>query len=312
MKPSHNAQMDVINKALDFNQNYEKKVREAADYVKKFLGDKKPVFGIILGSGLGEVAAIIKGEKSILYKDIPNFHLTMVPGHEGRLIIGSIEGVPAICFKGRKHYYEVADEPFNNGALKAVFHIHLLAELGVKNYMATNAAGGLNLKYSVGDIMILKSHINMIPNPLLGRVLEFKRLDNNKPVERFQSMDNAYDVEFRKLLIQAGADYKKNVHEGILLGLTGPSYETEGESVAFRDHLGADAVGSSITPETIVVRNRGMRVVALSFITNTIPQDSTNSVTHEQVQACISSKEIKNRISTILREFFALYKKKFL
>jgi len=297
-----------MQKALDFHDNYEQKVREAAAYVKPFLGDKKPAFGLILGSGLGALEKAIAVASIIPYKDIPNFPNTTVPGHEGKLIIGSIEGVPVLCFKGRKHYYEVADEPMNNGMLKTVFHIHFLAELGVKNYFTTHAVGGLNLKYKVGDIMIIKSHINLMPNPLLGRILDFKRIDNSQPLERFQPMNNAYDDALRKMLWQACKDYKKQVHKGVLLAVTGSTYETDGESIFFRKGIGADAVGMSVSPETIAARNRGIKVVGFSCISDMIAEDGTNSTSHEEVQAALSSEKFKSRMASIMKKFFALYK----
>jgi purine-nucleoside phosphorylase len=300
--------------ALDFHDNYESKVKEASRYViMKGLAPKRlePVFGLQLGSGIGYVADLVKDARVLPYHEIPNFSATCVSGHEGKLVIGTIEDVLVMCFKGRKHYYEVADEPFNNGILKAVFPVHMLAELGVKNYFSTNAAGGLNLDYSVGDLMLIKSHINMIPNPLLGKVLDFNRVDNGKPVERFEPMHEAYDPELRKLFLTAAKDHKGKVHEGVLLGATGPTYETEAESLFFRKGIGADAVGMSVTPEVIVARNRGMKSVGFSCISDMIASDGTNCTNHEEVQAALNSAEVKDRIKDIITNFFRLYKKKF-
>src|SRR3989344_1078336 len=189
--------------ALDFRDHYERKVAEAADYIKNKLGNSKPVFGIVLGSGLGDLASSIEDAAVIAYEDIPNFPTTTIPGHEGKLLIGKIEGVPVIGLKGRKHYYEVADEPFNAGILQTVFPVHVLANLGVPNYFVTNAAGGLNQDYAVGDIMILRSHINFLPNALLGRHHDFSRVDDTGQVWRFQPMNGAYDPELTAMIKQA-------------------------------------------------------------------------------------------------------------
>src|SRR3989344_1099034 len=196
--------LEQIKKSLDFRDNYEARVARAADYVKDRLGNHKPVFGIVLGTGLGDLADSIKRATVIPYLEIPDFPITTVPGHQGKMLIGEIEGVHVIGLKGRKHYYEVADEPFNNGVLQAVFPVHVLAELGVQNYFVTNAVGGLNSLYQVGDLMAITSHINCIRNPLLGRHHTFARVDNGERIERFQPMNNAYNAELRKLLLQAG------------------------------------------------------------------------------------------------------------
>jgi len=230
-----------------------------------------------------------------------------VPGHEGKLLIGELEGVPVIGLKGRKHFYEVADEPFNNGILQAVFPVHVLANLGVGNYFVTNASGGLNPEYGVGDIMVLRSHINFLPNALLGRHHDFTRVDDTGQVWRFQPMNDAYDPELTELLRQAGSAHEGHVHEGVYLAVTGPTYETKGESVAFRDGLKADAVGMSTTPEVIVARNRGMKAVGMSCITNVIAVDGTNATNHEEVKAILDSPEVKDRLSSTVKNFFRLY-----
>jgi purine-nucleoside phosphorylase len=298
----------ILDKAMDYNQNYEKKVREAADYIKKRLGDKKPAFAVVLGSGLAGLADSVKKPIIISYNDIPSFPRTTVPGHDGKLIIGAIEGVPVIVMKGRKHYYEVADEPLNNGILKVVFPVHVMAELGVKNYFATSAVGGLNQVYKVGDLLVVKSHISFVPNPLLGRQHDFKCVNSCEPLLRFQPMHDAYDEALRKMLLKAGLGYKKYVHQGVLLTVTGPTYETHAEGVFFRKSIGADAVGMSLSPEVIVARNRGMKVVAFSCITDMIGEDGANPTCHEEVMSVLNSPAVKQRFKSILEKFFRLYK----
>ena len=305
--------LQKLEQALDFRDNYESKVCDAAAYVREKLGEIHPVFGIVLGSGLGELADSIERATVIPYSEIPNFpQTTIIQGHEGKLLIGELEGVPVIGLKGRKHYYEVADEPFNTGILQAVFPVHALAELGVGNYFVTNASGGLNPSYNVGDIMIIRSHINLLPNALLGRHHNFSRVDYagemSTRVWRFQPMNNAYDPELRNMLGHAGIDHKGHVHEGVYLAVTGPTFETEGESIAFREGLRADAVGMSTTPEVIVARNRGMKSVGMSCITNVIAPDGTNATNHDEVKAILESPEVKHRLSSTVSNFFRLYR----
>ncbi|MBI4441618.1 purine-nucleoside phosphorylase [Candidatus Woesearchaeota archaeon] len=284
-------------------QYYEQRVTAAADYVRKYL-KKQPEFGVVLGSGLGDLANELSKPIVLDYGHIPYFPTPTVAGHLGRLLIGSLEGVPVIALQGRKHYYEVADQPMNTGMLQVVFPVHVLASLGVPHYFVTNAAGGLNPTYHVGDLMAIKTHINLLPNPLLGRQMFLPRLDGQDPW-RFQPMSGAYDPELTSMLRQAGIQ-----HEGAYLAVTGPTYETEGESIAFRDGLKADAVGMSTTPEVIVARNRGMKAVGFSCITNKIAADGTNATNHEEVTAILESPATRERLSSTVREFFHQYKKR--
>jgi len=300
--------LEKLTQALDYQNNYERKVREAADYVKNKLGGHQPVFGLVLGSGLGDLAESIEDATAIPYSEIPHFPITTIVGHEGKMLIGNLKGVPIIGLKGRKHYYEVADEPFNTGILQTVFPVHVLAELGVKNYFVTNAAGGLNLNYLIGDPMIINTHINLLPNPLLGRHHEFK-VENHQRVERFQPMNQDYDSELSQLLWIASG---QKARFGTYLAVTGPSYETKGESIAFRDGWKADAVGMSTANEVIIAKNRGMKVVGFSCITNKIAADGTNATNHEEVKAILNSSEVRKQLSDTVKWFFKLYKKDFL
>ncbi len=294
--------------AYEFQVNYENKIAEAIEYLKPHIKET-PEFGVVLGSGLGDIANLISEAKILDYKSIPFFPTPTVQGHEGKLFIGKLEGINVIGLKGRKHYYEVADEPFNTGILQVIFAVHVLAGLGVKHYLASNAVGGLNPRYQVGDLMIIRSHINFLPNPLLGIQRDFTRVDG-KPCERFQPMNEAYDPALRDLFKKAGEIHKGHIHEGILLSVPGPSFETEAECVAFRDAFKADAVGMSITPEIITARNRGMRCVAFSCITNAIDKDGRNAASHEEVIRILESREVKDRLTSTVQNFFRLYHKK--
>lgn len=296
---------------MEYVECYESKVRDASLIIKQNLKfDKKPVFGIVLGSGLNDLADCISNQQVVDYREIQDFPRTTVPGHEGKLIYGELEGVPVLGLKGRKHYYEVADMPMNMAMLQVIFPVHVLAELGVQNYFATNAAGGLNPLLKIGDPMVIKSHINFLPNPLLGAQHKFKRLDGT-PTWRFQPMNEAYDKGLTELLNEAAAKYSpRGIIEGTYLAVTGPTYETNGECIAFRDGLKADAVGMSTVPEVIVAKNRGMNCVGLSCITNVIQQDGTNATNHEEVKKILESPETKTMYSNTIKYFFKLYKER--
>ncbi len=300
----------ILEQALDFQNNYEARVVEAADYIRKQLNGRTPVFGVTLGSGLGDLADNITEATEISYASIPNFPVPTVEGHEGTMLIGNLEGVPVIGLKGRKHLYEVSDQPFNMGMLQVIFPIHVLAELGVENYFVTNAAGGLNLDYNVGDIMVIGSHDGAIPDPLLGRHHNFQTLQG-KRVERFQPLNDEYDPALMQMLHQAGSNHTANIHEGFYFASTGPSYETKAQCLKLRKQ-GFDAVGMSTVPEVIVARNRGMRAVGMSCITNKIAADGTNATDHDEVKAILASSEVRERLSSTVRQFFKLYKERHL
>jgi purine-nucleoside phosphorylase len=294
--------------AYEYQVNYEKKVAEAVEYLRLSVKEQ-PEFGIVLGSGLGDIADLIHSATIIDYKNIPNFPVPTVKGHEGKLYIGKLEGINVIGLKGRKHYYEVANEPYDTGILQVVFPVHVLAGLGVKNYFSCNAAGGLNPRYQVGDLMVIRSHVSLIPNPLLGRQRDFTRVDC-KPCERFQPMNDAYDPALRDLFKKAAAARKDHVHEGVLLSIPGPSFETEAESMAFRDAFKADATSMSVAPEIVAARNRGMRCIAFSCITNLIDNDGRNPATHGEVLRILESREVKDRLTSTVQNFFRLFHKK--
>ncbi|MFA6072551.1 MAG: purine-nucleoside phosphorylase [Candidatus Woesearchaeota archaeon] len=297
--------LEQLAQALDFQNNYEQKVKEAADHIRSKL-TSKPIFGIVLGSGLGDLTNTITNQIKIPYKDIPNFPVPTVDGHEGVLYIGELEGVSIIGLSGRTHYYEVADKPFNTGMLQVIFSVHVLANLGIENYFSTNAVGGLNLNYSVGDIMIINSHINLIPNALLGKERKFLTINNTKPF-RFPPMNGAYDSKLKQILID-NAQNNEHIHLGKYIAVTGPTYETEGECVAYRDGFKADAVGMSVTPEVIIARNREMKVVGISCITNTIDKDGVNAAEHNEVKKILETAEVKDRLSSTITDFFKVYK----
>lgn len=276
------------------NDSFIKRVNEAASFILKIIGDKKfvPQVALTLGSGLNKLADLIKPVAIISYKDIPHFPTLTVPGHEGTLIAGHLEGVPVIGLKGRKHYYEVADLPGPMGIV--TFPVHVAANLGCKLYIATNAAGGLNPSYKIGRLMVIKSHIGLfLPNPLLGAFHDF---GGNK---RFQPQNTEYSESLRKLFLEIDP----YAREGVYVGLTGPTYETQAECLMLRA-LGADAVGMSTVPEIIVATNRGMETFGVSMITNVIAPDGTNATNHEEVVAVLNSKKTEEKLFRVFREFF--------
>jgi len=213
--------------------------------------------GLVLGSGLGSFADCLQDSVVMDYKDIPHFPQSTVAGHAGKLIVGHLpehDDIYVMTMKGRKHYYECMD-------MKVVtFPVRIFRELGIKSMFTTNAAGGLNETYSVGDFMIIEDHINMMPNPCLGPNFE-------KYGPRFHDMSRAYDPKFKALIRSAAADEKINIQEGVYLAVTGPSYETPSEIRMFRQ-WGADCVGMSTAPEVIVGLHCGLRCVGISCITN--------------------------------------------
>lgn len=265
---------------------YVKHVHEAVTYIKKF--NFSPTVAVTLGSGLNKLADLIKPVAKIPYSDIPHFPTLTVPGHEGSLILGTLEGVPVLGLKGRKHYYEVQDQSI------VTFPVHVAASLGCKLYVATNAAGGLNPKYKVGDLMVIKSHIGLFqPSPLLGIHHDF--VDN----DFFQTQSTEYDAALRTLFTKIDS----SIHEGVYVAVTGHAYETQAECLMLRA-LGADAVGMSTVPEIIIATNRGMKTFAISMITNAIASDGTNATNHEEVMAVLNSKQTEEKLFKIFKSFF--------
>ena len=240
-----------------------KKIREAAAFIQERIGDQKPEIGIVLGSGLGELAQAIEAETVIPYSQIPNFALSTAIGHKGNFIIGQLAGKLVCAMQGRFHYYE--GYPMDQVTLP----IRMMALLGVKTLFVSNAAGGLNQSYHVGDLMIIRDHINLMPNPLIGsNYVEFG--------ERFPDMTAAYDQQLIARAEAIALEEHIPVQKGVYLGNTGPSYETPAE-VRFYMNIGADAVGMSTVPEVIVARHCGLRVFGMSVITNI--SNLTNSST---------------------------------
>lgn len=287
------------------SEQYVANVVEAVRYIKTKIGDvthgnHMPSVSLTLGSGLGDLADQIRTIIIIPYSDIPNFPKLTVEGHKGELVVGSLNGVSVIGLSGRKHYYEVAHEPY--GMMEVVFPVHVMASLGVKTYFSTNAVGGLNLNYGVGDMMVIKDHIDLyMPDPLVGPHLDFG--DNLY----FQPQNIEYDPNLRKLFLKAAAkaSSKSHTHEGIYGARTGRTYETAATCRVLR-LMGADTVGMSTIPEVIVATNRRMRTIGVSVVTNKITADGTNATSHEEVTKILNSEPVRNRLKNTIGAFFQL------
>ena len=231
-----------------------KKINETTEYIQSIV-KIQPEIGIILGSGLGALADEMVDATRINYNDIPNFPVSTVKGHKGRLVIGKLEGKNVVAMQGRFHYYE-------GYALEDVtFPVRVMKALGIKYLLVTNAAGGVNKQFTSGDLMIIDDHINFaFDNPLIG-----KNYDELGP--RFPDMSNAYDKELIKIASEAGKSLGIELQRGTYMWMTGPNYETPAE-VRMASFLGADAVGMSTVPEVITAVHGGLKVLGISCITN--------------------------------------------
>lgn len=234
--------------------SYLETIHLAADLVKSRLGGRQPLVGIILGSGLGKLADEIQDSIVIPYKEIPGFPVSTAIGHKGNFIVGTLSGKTVIAMQGRIHYYE------GYGMNMSVLPTRVMVCLGIKYLFVSNAAGGTNLAYKVGDLMIIKDHINMLPNPLIG-----PNLDEFGP--RFPDMTRPYDPALIRQAVKIAAEEGISLQRGVYIAVSGPSYETPAEYRFFRN-IGADAVGMSTTPEVIVARHSSIPCFGMSVITD--------------------------------------------
>ena len=231
------------------NNNY----AETAAYLAACMKGK-PETAIILGSGLGSLAEQIEEPIVIPYAEIPHFVRSTASGHKGNWICGKLGGKPIVAMQGRFHYYE------GYTMEQVTFPVRVMKLLGIKNLLVSNAAGGINTSFKVGDLMIIRDHINMMPNPLIGP-------NDERFGTRFPDMTRAYDREWIHLMEIIASEKHIPVKKGVYVGLTGPSYETPAE-YAFYGKVGGDAIGMSTVPEVIVARHCGIRVFGMSVITN--------------------------------------------
>lgn len=234
-------------------EEYIAKIEAAAAYIRK-CDSRQPKVAIILGSGLGKLADLIENPTVIPYSSIPCFPVSTAIGHKGNLIIGELSGKTVIAMQGRFHFYEGYDM-WTITMAERVF-----CELGVEYLFVSNAAGGLNESYRVGDIMLIRDHINLAPSPLIG-----PNLDKYGP--RFPDMGHAYDPELLRLTEQCAQELGIAIRKGVYIIVTGPTYETPAECTYLR-RIGGDAIGMSTVPEVIVARHCGIKVMGVSIITD--------------------------------------------
>ena len=246
------------------------KIKQTVEFLRSKVSEM-PDTAVILGTGLGSLVDFMTDKQYIAYKDIPNFPVSTVEGHSGNLIFGRLGGKPVIAMQGRFHYYEGYDMK------QVTFPVRVMQKLGVKTLFVSNAAGGMNKEFRVGDVMIITDHINLFPeNPLRG-----KNYEEFGP--RFPAMTEAYSKRLVALADSIGAEKGLRLMHGVYVGTPGPTFETPAEYEYFRV-IGGDAVGMSTVPEVIVACHGGMEVFGLSVITDLGGKDVTEVPSHEEVQ----------------------------
>ena len=246
-------------------------INQTARYLRERIKGELPKLGIIMGTGLGTLSDLIEDKQVIPYSEIPNFPVSTVEGHSGNLIVGNLAGKRVLGMQGRFHYYEGYDMK------QVTFPVRVMKALGIETLFVSNASGGMNKEFRVGDVMIITDHINLFPeNPLRGK-------NYNELGTRFPAMTEAYSKKLVALADRIGEEKNLRLMHGVYIGVTGPTFETPAEYEAFRV-LGADAVGMSTVPEVIVANHAGMTVFGLSVITDLGGKDIDVAPSHEEVQ----------------------------
>jgi purine-nucleoside phosphorylase len=264
------------------------KIIGTTEYLKA-KGIINPDAGIILGTGLGELTTKIENRIEVDYKDIPNFPVSTVEGHAGKLIYGEFGGKKIVAMKGRFHYYE------GYRAEQVALPIRVLKHLGIKYLFLSNAAGGVNPAFQIGDIMVITDHINLLPNPLIGP-------NDDRIGTRFPDMGEAYNKILVKKALQIAELNNIRIHKGVYLATSGPTFETPAEYKYFRI-IGADAVGMSTTPEVIIARHMNLTCFAVSIITDLGVEGKIEYTTHESVQN--EAAKTESRMTTIITEMIS-------
>jgi purine-nucleoside phosphorylase len=264
------------------------KIKETTEFLRN-RGVVDPDAGIILGTGLGGLTAKMENRIEIDYSEIPNFPRTTVEGHAGKLIFGDFGNKKIVAMKGRFHYYE------GYGHEQVALPVRVLKYLGIKCLFLSNAAGGLNPNFRIGDIMIIKDHINLLPNPLIGQ-------NDERIGPRFPDMSEAYDKYLIKKALLLAEEHRIRVHTGVYLSTSGPTFETPAEYKFFRI-AGADAVGMSTTPEVIVARHMNVPCFAVSVITDLGVEGKIEYTTHESVQSAAEKTEA--RMTVLMTDMIA-------
>lgn len=263
-------------------------VEEATNVVRS-RSRHRPEIGIILGSGLGPLAEAVEDADVIPFTDIPRWPPSTVPGHEGRLVMGTLEGKPVLVMQGRIHYYE------GYGIGVVGMPVRIVQGLGVRTLIVTNAAGAVNPDYRPGDLMLIRDHINFIgmagQSPLRGP-------NDDSLGPRFPDMSKAYDRDLMALAQRVAVEAGIPLHQGVYTCLAGPSFETPAE-LRFLKAIGSDAVGMSTVPEVVVARHAGLRVLGFSGISNAASLDGETVTTHEEVLA--AGQAIVPKLLTVIR-----------
>ena len=264
------------------------RIKNAADYLTGVLAGRHPEIGIVLGSGLGKLADQIEDPLVVPYKDIPGFPVSTAIGHKGNFIIGTLGGKTVIAMQGRIHYYE------GYGMDLVVLPIRVMMSLGIGKLFVSNAAGGVSFKLHVGDLMVIKDHINLLPNPLIGPNLDYLG-------PRFPDMTRPYDPSLIKLAKDIAAEKDIDLKEGVYVGGTGPSYETPAEYKYFR-LIGGDAVGMSTVPEVIAARHASVPVFGISVITNEAHDDYAEDYVNDGDEVVVAANAAADKMTGLIRE----------
>lgn len=261
------------------------KIKKSAEYISNQI-DGSPKSAVILGSGLGGFINDLEVIQTIPYKNIPEFPETTVEGHSGALVHARYKGVELLVMQGRIHFYE------GHTIETVVYPVRVMKYLGIKNLILSNASGGMNENFEIGDLMIINDHINLMPNPLIGpHIAEFG--------ERFPDMGEAYSKGYINTALEIAERNNIHVHEGVYVAVTGPTYETPAEYKYFRV-IGGDVVGMSTVPEVIVANQMGMKCFAISVVTDLGVPGKIEYITHEHVQKAAAAAEPK--MATIVKE----------
>jgi len=245
-----------------------KKINDTVNYINKKI-TAKPLVGIILGSGLGQLADEIDVSVRIPYEEIPNFPVSTIKGHQGQLIFGKINGAEVVAMQGRFHFYE------GYTMQEVTFPVRVMKSLGIQYLFVSNASGGVNSEFEIGDIMFITDHVNLMPNPLLGA-------NEESFGPRFVDMSEAYDRKLLKMANKVARHHGINFKTGVYAAVSGPTYETPAE-YRYIKTLGADAVGMSTVPEVIVARHMRLPVFAVSVISDLGVEGKIVEISHDEV-----------------------------
>jgi purine-nucleoside phosphorylase len=271
---------------LFFMSDLMNQLNETVNYIKSRVNVTAKV-GIVLGSGLGNLSEVIEVEEAISYTDIPHFPTSTVKGHGGKLLFGKLGGTNVICMSGRFHFYE------GYSAQQVVFPVRVMKMLGVETLLLSNAAGGVNANYKVGDLMVINDHISFFTtNPLIGK-------NEEELGTRFPDMSEPYSKALIAKALSIGVEHNIQLHQGVYTAVTGPTFETHAEYRLIKV-IGSDVVGMSTVQENIAAVHCGMKVFAVSVVTDLGIREDDNVITHEEVLQ--AAKEAEPKLTTLFTE----------